>query len=161
MFQFLNGSYGCSKSTESEIFDSSPKLWCVTENCNFWTRHLYASKRIWSHVYPIDKSWYSFRSAQMPSSKVTIFCDAPIPWIFLLIFDATLGVKNYSANYLYAHMSYIQCGENCNAHRKVIKKQGKLRKVIKIFTVKWLKMSKIQKRWFLSHQFSHYFLNFC
>ena len=52
-------------------------------------------------------------------------------------------------------------GHAGNAHRKVIKKQGKLRKVIKIFTVKWVKMSKIQKRWFLSHQFSHYFLNFC
>ena len=91
-----------------KFFNLSPKLWCVTKkNCNFWTRHLYASKRIWSHVYPIDISWYSFRSAQMPSSKVTIFCDAPIPWFFLLIIDPTLEVKNYGANYLYPHVSYI------------------------------------------------------
>ena len=82
VFEFLNGSYSCSKSTESEIFDSSPKLCCVTKNCKFWTGHLYASKRIGSHVYPIDMMYYSFWSAQMPSSKVLVFCDAPIRWIF-------------------------------------------------------------------------------
>ena len=69
--------------------------------------HLYTSKRIWSHVYLIDISWYSFQSAQMPSSKVTIFCNEPMPWNVLLIFDATLGAKNYGANHLYPHVSYI------------------------------------------------------
>ena len=106
-FQFLNGSYGCSKSAESEIFDLSPKLCCVTKNCNFWTRHLYASKRIGSHVYPIDMMYYSFRSAQMPHSKVLVFCNETKPWNFLLTFDATLGSKKYGANYLYPHVSYI------------------------------------------------------
>ena len=41
VFEFLNGSYGCSKSTESEIFDSSPKIGDVTKkrhglNKPFW-----------------------------------------------------------------------------------------------------------------------------
>ena len=51
--------------------------------------------------------YYSFRSAQMPHSKVLVFCDAPIRWNFLLTFDATLGAKNYGANHLYPHVSYI------------------------------------------------------
>ena len=80
---------------------------CVTKNCNFWTGHLRASKQIGSHVYPIDMMYYSFRSAQMPHSKVLVFCNETKPWNFLLTFDATLGSKKYGANYLYPHVSYI------------------------------------------------------
>ena len=50
--------------------------WVRHKKFYFWIRHLCALKQILHHVNKVDMRSYSFRSIQMPSSKVTIFCDA-------------------------------------------------------------------------------------
>ena len=88
--EFLNGSYCCSKSTESEIFDSSPKISGVTKKEICHNNENLVSKRIAPQDNPIGSSFYSFRASIPVIFALLFFCDAD----FFLKFHLTLTANN-------------------------------------------------------------------
>ena len=74
--EILNGSYCCSKSTESEIFDSSPKISGVTKKRHGHNNENWVPKRIAPQDNPIGCSFYSFRASILKIGRVSFFCDA-------------------------------------------------------------------------------------
>ena len=74
--EFLNGSYGSSKSTESAIFDSSPKISGVTKKEICHNNENLVSKRIAPQDNPIGSSFYSFRASIPVIFALLFFCDA-------------------------------------------------------------------------------------
>ena len=93
-FQFLNGSYGCSKSTESEILDSSPKIGDVTKKRHGFNKPFWDLKWIGYQTYHVRTLFYSYGDPQGNIEAVSFFCDVGTPRIFFFRFDPTLTVNN-------------------------------------------------------------------
>ena len=87
--EFLNGSYCCSKSTESEIFDSSPKISGVTKKRHGHNNENWVPKRTSTQDNPIGSCWCSFRASILKIGRVFFFCDADFflnfTWLWQLI----------------------------------------------------------------------------
>ena len=78
--EFLNGSYCCSKSTESEIFDSSPKISGVTKKRHGHNNENWVPKRIAPQDNPIGCSFYSFRASILKIDRVScLLYTSPSP----------------------------------------------------------------------------------
>ena len=94
VFEFLNGSYGSSKSTESEIFDSSPKIGDVTKKRHGFNKPFWDLKWIGYQTYHVRTLFYSYGDPQCNIEAVSFFCDVATRGIFFLRFDPTLTVNN-------------------------------------------------------------------
>ena len=98
-FQFLNGSYGCSKSTESEIFDLSPKIGDVTKKRHGFNKPFWDLKWIGYQTYHVRTLFYSYGDPQCNIEAVSFFCDvAYFRW----------RVENFRLCWLWAAVTPVQ-----------------------------------------------------
>ena len=93
-YDFLNQTYGCSKSTESEILSLSSKLCGVKKkrhgyNFEFWLLPLNQPKNI-----PIGSTLIQYGGLKLKNVAVSFFCDTTILQKKFLRFDPTLGSNN-------------------------------------------------------------------
>ena len=77
-FEFLNGSYGCSKSTESEILDSSPKIGDVTKKRHGFNKPFWDLKWIGYQTYHVRTLFYSYGNPQCNIEAVSFFWTPPL-----------------------------------------------------------------------------------
>ena len=94
VFEFLNGSYGCSKSTESEIFDSSPKIGDVTKKRHGFNKPFWDLIWIQHQTDHVRTLFYSYEVCERNIEAVSFFCDVATRGIFFLRFDPTLTANN-------------------------------------------------------------------
>ena len=94
IFQFLNGSYGCSKSTESEILDSSPKIGDVTKKRHGFNKPFWDLKWIGYQTYHVRTLFYSYDDTQCNIEAVSFFFDAANLPRKILRFAPTLSSHN-------------------------------------------------------------------
>ena len=94
IFQFLNGSYGCSKSTESEIFYLSPKIGDVTKKRHGFNKPFWDLKWIGYQTYHVRTLFYSYGDPQCNIEAVSFFLDTATLWKKILRFDLTLSSHN-------------------------------------------------------------------
>ena len=94
VFEFLNGSYGCSKSTESEIFDLSPKIGDVTKKRHGFNKPFWDLIWIEYQTYHVRTLFYSYEVLERNIEAVSFFCDVATRGIFFLRFDPTLTANN-------------------------------------------------------------------
>ena len=93
-YNFLNQTYGCSKSTESENLSLSSKLCGVKKkrhgyNFSFWLLPLNQPQNI-----PIGSTLIQYGGLKLKNVAVSFFCDTAILPKKILRFDPTLGSNN-------------------------------------------------------------------
>ena len=91
---FLNPSYGWSKSTESEILSSSSKIVGVKKKRHGFNKPFWDLKWIGYQTYHVRTLFYSYDDPQCNIEAVSFFLDAATLWKKILRFDPTLSSNN-------------------------------------------------------------------